>query len=166
MKDKIWYEMVNMKYLEIYLGKYLSFQRTVKKAFKIFTLVASISGILGWKYFENYISIVLALIALIQILLLVESEIIRSDKEIEEISNLRMMCTRYFNKLERLWNESFFEMIPDIDAMNKYFDLRVSDWERIEEINCRINIKEYRFFSKDTERKTNLYLNKYHNYEQ
>jgi hypothetical protein len=63
MTNKIWYEMVNIKYGEIYLSKYLGVQRTLKKSFQILTLFVSLSGILSWKYFEEYVWIVFVLIA-------------------------------------------------------------------------------------------------------
>ena len=53
MNDKIWFEMVDMKYGETYLTLYLGLQRTLKKTFNILTLLLSVSGILGWKYFEK-----------------------------------------------------------------------------------------------------------------
>ena len=162
MTNKIWYEMTNIKYGEIYLTKYLGFQRTLKRIFQILTLLVSLSGILGWKYFEDYVWIAFILIAIVQLLLLIENQIIRSNKEIEEISNLRMMYTRYFNKLERLWTKYQYNQIKDKKATNKYFELRQSDWENIEELDCKLNIKRYKRLMKNTEIETNHYLNKYH----
>lgn len=162
MTNKIWYEMVNIKYGEIYLSKYLGVQRTLKKSFQILTLFVSLSGILSWKYFEEYVWIVFVLIAIIQLLLLIENQIIRSDKEIEEISNLRMMYTRYFNKLEMLWTKYQHDQIKDKKAMSDYFELRQSDWENIEELDCKLNIKRYKKLMNKTEIETNHYLNKYH----
>lgn len=162
MTNKIWYEMVNMKYGEIYLSKYLGLQRTLKKSFQILTLIVSLSGILGWKYFESYVWIAFILIALVQLLLLIENQIIRSDKEIEEISNLRMMYTRYFNKLERLWSKYHYDQIKDKKALDDYFELRQSDWEKIEELDCKLNIKRFKKLMNNTEFETNHYLNKDH----
>ena len=162
MTNKIWYEMTNIKYGEVYLTKYLGLQRTFKKGFQIMTLVVSLSGIIGWKYFEDYVWIAFILIAIVQLLLLIENQIIRSDKEIEEISNLRMMYTRYFHKLEKLWTEYQYDQIKDKKALKKFFELRESDWEKIEELDCKLNIKKYERLRKTTEIETNHYLNKYH----
>lgn len=90
MTSKIWYEMTNIKYGEIYLTKYLGLQRTLKKIFQVLTLLVSMSGILGWKYFEDYVWIAFILIATVQLLLLIENQLISSDKEIEDIYNLRI----------------------------------------------------------------------------
>lgn len=154
--------MVNIKYGEIYLSKYLGVQRTLKKSFQILTLFVSLSGILGWKYFEDYVWIAFILIAIVQLLLLIENQIIRSDKEIEEISNLRMMYTKYFNKLEILWTKYQYNQIKDKKAIDDYFVLRQSDWENIEELDCKLNIKRYKKLMNKTEIETNHYLNKYH----
>jgi len=162
MTNKIWYELTNMKYGEIYLSEYLGLQRTLKKSFKILTLIVSLSGILGWKYFEEYVWIAFILIAIVQLLLLIENQIIRTDKEIEEISNLRMMYTRYFNKLEMLWDKYHSDQINDEKAMDVYFKLRQTLWERIEELDCKLNIKKYNKLMKQAEIEANHYLNKYH----
>ena len=126
------------------------------------TLVVSLSGILGWKYFEDYVWIAFILIAIVQLLLLIENQIIRSDKEIEEISSLKMMYTRYFNKLEKLWTKYQYDQIEDKKAMKKFFEFRATDWEKIEELDGKLNIKKYEFLRKTTESETNHYLNKYH----
>ncbi len=162
MTNKVWYELTNIKYGEIYLTKYLGLQRTLKKTFQILTLLVSLSGILGWKYFESYVWVAFILIALVQLLLLVENQIIRSDKEIDEISNLRMMYTKYFNKLEVLWTKHQYDQLKKKKVIQEYFDLRQSYWEKIEELDCKLNIKRYKTLMKYTEIETNHYLNKYH----
>ena len=154
--------MVNIKYGEIYLSKYIGFQRTLKKFFKIMTLLVSLSGILSWKYFENYVWVAFVLIAVVQLFLLVENQIIRSDKEIEEISELKMLYTKYFNKLEILWDKHQSEQINSKKAMKQYFELRQNDWEIIGELDCKLNIKHYKRMKNYTETETNHYLNKYH----
>ena len=157
--------MVNMKYGEIYLSKYLGLQRTLKKTFNILTLILSVSGVLGWKFFEDYAWIAFVLIAIMQLFTLVENQIIRSDKEIEEIASLKMSYTKYFNKLEMLWTEHHFGRIKNEKASDKYFKLRKNDWEKIEEIDSRLDIKRYKRLMNKTEEETNHYINKYHNYE-
>ncbi len=157
--------MIDKKYGEIYLTKYLSVQRTLKKSFAIMTLVISVSGVLGWKYFENYTWLAFILISIMQLVLLIENQLIRSDKEIEEISDLRLMYTRYFNKLERLWTELHYKKINEETAIDRYFKLRKSDWEKIEELDCKLDIKRYKRLMNITEIETNQYINKYHNYE-
>ena len=165
MTNKIWYEMVDKKYGEIYLTKYLSLQRTLKKSFTIFTLIISVSGILGWKYFENYAWIAFILISVMQLFILIENQIIRSETEIEQISELRLLYTKYFNKLEKLWTAFYCNRIDEETAFHDYFELRKTDWEKIEELDSKLNIRRYKYLMNKTEVETNKYLNKFHNYE-
>ena len=91
MRNKIWYELTKIKMGEFYLSKYLSLQRKLKRVFTIITLLLSISGILGWKFFENYAWIAFVLICIMQLFTLVENQIIRSDKEIEQIAEFETL---------------------------------------------------------------------------
>lgn len=102
MTKQIWYELANTKFGECYLTKYISFQRQVKKVVQIITLIISLAGILKWKQFENHVWIAFLLIAVLQVFLLIKTELIRSDKEIEELSSLKLMYSKYFNKLEKI----------------------------------------------------------------
>lgn len=129
------------------------------------TLIVSASGILGWKYFEDYTWIAFLLIATMQLLLLVENQLIRSDKEIEDLGNLRMMYTKYFNKLETLWTNFYYNRIEEEAANDMYFKFREIYWEKIEELDCKLNIKKYKRLMDNTEQETSDYINKYHLYE-
>lgn len=162
MTDKIWYEMVNMKFGEIYLSKYLSLQQTLKKAFNILTLVLSISGIIGWKYFEDYAWIAFVLIAIMQLFTLIENEIIRSDKEIEEIALFKMEYTKYFNELERLWSNYRLDDVSEKSACDKYFKLKKKYGEKIESIDSKINIRRYKRMMEKSDEEMNQYFNLYH----
>jgi len=161
MTNKLWYKLVDLKYGECYLTKYIALQRNLKRTFKIITLILSLSGILGWKYFENYIWIALILISIIQVFTLIENQIIRSDKEIEEISALRMMYTKYFNKLEKLWTKHQNDKVNNDEAINQFYELQENDWEKIEELDCKLNIKKYKRILNKTDFDTNSYINKY-----
>ncbi|MEP2771659.1 MAG: hypothetical protein ABJH05_05900 [Fulvivirga sp.] len=161
IRNKIWYELVNIKYGECYLSKYLGFQRTLSKSFKLITLLLSVSGILGWKYFEDYAWIAFILIAIMQLLTLIENTLIRSDKEIEGIAALKMNYTRYFNKLEQLWTDLQNDRLAEDSASDHFFELRKTDWEQIEVLDAQLNIKKYRILMNKTDIDTTYYLEKY-----
>lgn len=146
--------MVDIKCGETYLTKYLGLQRTLKKGFQLITLIISVSGILGWKYFEDYVWIAFFLISIMQLVLLIENQLILSDKEIEKLSSLRMMYTRYFNMLEKLWTEFYYGKIEENTAFDKYFEFKESEWEKIEELDCQLNVKKYLKLMKVSEMET------------
>lgn len=165
MTNKIWYEMVDMKYGETYLSKYIGLQHSLKKTFKIMTLILSVSGIFGWKYFESLAWVAFILIAIMQLLTLVENQLIRSDKEVEDISALRMKYTKYFNKLEKLWTECQNGIKSDKECFEIFYELRKNDWEPIEELDTKLDIKKFKWLMNKADIDTNDYINKYHSNE-
>jgi hypothetical protein len=84
------------------LAGYVSRQHRLRRGFRILTLLFSGSGLAGWVFWEPIAGIALILISLVQLVALVENQLIRSDKEIEEICTLRSLYTKYFNRLEWL----------------------------------------------------------------
>lgn len=164
MREKIWYELVDLKFGENYLIEYLSFQKSLRKGIQIITVIVSGSGVLGWKYFENYTWIAFLLILLMQTLLLIQNQLIRSEKEIEEISELRMMYTKYFGKIEKLWNDFHEDGMENKIASQYFFELRDIDWEKIQEKDTKLDIKKWNFLQKRANIETHDYLKKYHSH--
>lgn len=162
MRNKIWYELTKMKFGEIYLSKYLSLQRKLKRTFNIITLLLSVSGILGWKFFENYAWIAFILICIMQLFTLVENQIIRSDKEIDQISELKLLYVRYCNKLEKLWYDFHNKKITEEESNSLFFQYRSDDWEKIEVLDGKLDIKQYNSMMNKTEIEALNYLKNYH----
>jgi len=164
MRNQLWYELVNIKYGEVYLTKYLGLQRLLKRCFKITTLLLSLSGILGWKFFEDIVWIALLLIAIIQLFTLIENQLIRSDNEIEQISGLKIMYIKYLNKLEKLWSSYSSNQISTEESTSVFFNLKDEHWTKIEEQDNKLNIKKWPFLMRKTENETKKYI-KYYYYE-
>lgn len=102
LRNKIWYDLVDAKYGELYLALYISRQKRNKKIIKILTLIFSGSGALGWSFWHYIPIIACVLVSIIQLLTLIENEIVKSDKELYEICELRKLYIAYFNKLDKL----------------------------------------------------------------
>ncbi|MCG6191463.1 hypothetical protein [Maribellus maritimus] len=162
MREKIWYEMMQIKFGEKYLAFYLSLQYRFKKIFKILTLVFSGSGILGWKLWQPIAWIALVLIASIQILSLIENQIIRSDKEIGDIAKLRELYLKYFNKLEKLWVDLDTSKITEDEASQLFFRFRSKDFQIIEKLDNTLGIKKWKKIEKKADLEARQYFNTYH----
>ena len=157
--------MLDIKFGEIYLSKYTAFHKAMRKGANILTLVLSLTGVFKWKFFENHISLIFIIIAVIQVLLLLKSEVIRSDKDIEEIIALKVLYVQYYLELEKLWYNFNSDKINEEKASAKYFSLEKKYWLSINEIDAKINVKRNLFLIKSTEKESNIYINKYLNHE-
>jgi hypothetical protein len=162
MRDKIWYEMFHIKFGDSYLANYLNRQKTKRKWFKIFTLVFSTSGILGWTVWKYAPIIACGLIAVMQIVTLIENQIIPSDQDIEDVAGLRNKYISYFNKLEKLWIDFENNRVDEKEAGEQFYKLREIGAD-IEATDNKLHIDgQIKTIYKVAETETKNYFNQYH----
>lgn len=126
MREKIWYELVQLKFGEIYLAHYLTKQKKNKKYFKIVTLIFSSGGVLSWSIWQNGFLAVIAcaIVAVIQIFNLIENQLILNDRDIEKIADLRNMYLEQLKNMEHLWERFNSENISESEVTNEYYQLK------------------------------------------
>jgi len=159
IRDKIWYEIVDAKYGEIYLACYINRCKNIKKAFRIVTLIFSAGGVFGWKIWEPIALIACVIIAGIQLLNLIENQIVTSDDELIKIGELRAQYLRYFNKLEKLWTDFETGTATDEHASSQFFTLRTGLKEKIEKMDNELHIKQIESLLLKTDEQEKLYFN-------
>lgn len=151
--------MVQIKYGEIYLSLYLDLQKDLKRYIKIATLIFSGSGVFGWAFWEPLAWIACIIIAIIQLIALIENQIVRSEAELEEISVLRSMYLRYLTKLEELWYDCENVDNKEKEIKTKYFLLRETDFVAIERLDDKLSIKHWRKLKNKADLRTREYFN-------
>ncbi|PIB23748.1 hypothetical protein BFP77_15670 [Maribacter sp. 4U21] len=161
MRSKVWYEMMQIKYGEVYLSLYLDFQKDLKRYIKIATLVFSGSGVFGWAFWEPLAWFACIIIALIQLIGLIENQIVRSDSELEEISVLRSMYLKYLNKLEELWYDCENDYKKEKKIKKVFFSLRETDFAAIERLDDKLNIKHWKRLKSKADIRTREYFNNF-----
>ncbi len=159
IRDKIWYELVDAKYGEIYLACYINRLKNIKKTFRIVTLIFSAGGVFGWKIWEPIALIACVIIAGIQLLNLIENQIVTSDDELIKIGELRAQYLKYFNKLEKLWTDFEVGTLTDEDASSQFFALRTGLKEKIEKLDNELHIKQIESLLLKTDKQEKLYFN-------
>lgn len=163
IKTKIWYDIVNIKYGDEYLILYLSRQRTIRKWFKILTILFSASGIFSAFQSAKIPTVIsCAVIGLVQLATSIENFIIHSETDIDELSKLRLLYYDRTNKLEELWYSLLSKKITDDIAAESFFDLRKSAKE-IEELDNKLNIRHFKKLLLKADTNTRNYLNTYYN---
>ena len=161
MKDIIWYEMVHVKYGVNYLACYLDRQKFIKKWYKILILIFSASGVFGWKVWTFIPVIACGLIAIMQIVTLIEKHVIPTDKDIEDVSKLRNKYITYFNKLEKLWKDYRSKQLDEKQARDQFYTLREFA-TTIESLDNKLNIRDFKKQKAKANKQTNDYFSQYH----
>lgn len=161
MKEMIWYEMTHVKFGDNYLAHYLNRQKLIRKWFKILILIFSTSGVLGWKVWEYIPIVACVLIAIVQLISLVENQIIPTDQDIEKVAKLRNKYIAYFNKLEKLWKDYKAKKIDETKISEEFYLLRKTG-ASIEAIDNKLNIRRIKVLYDKADIETRNYLNQYH----
>ena len=162
IRTDIWYDFVNAKYLDEYICRYISMQMNIRKWFKIITLLLSGGGI--WTAFESlkyYTVVALVIIAIVQLASLIESEIIHTEKQVEELRRLRILYYERMNKLERLFKAIDNGRIAEEQAEDEFFKLR-DEAKAIEDLDVKLNIKAYRRLQNKANDEVHKYVNIYY----
>lgn len=158
MRKKVWYEMLQIKFGEIYLSLYIDLQKNLKRYIKIATLIFSGSGVFGWAFWEPLAWIACIIIAIIQLISLIENQIVRSDSELEEISILRGMYLKYLAKLEELWYDIENNTKKENRIKEVYFELKNTDFVKIEKLDDKLSIKHWKKLVNKADARTRDYF--------
>lgn len=154
--------MQHMKKGEVYVGLYLSVQRSFRKLYTVVTLILSSAGLaLGWKLGAIYPMIACVLIAVMQILRLMETQVVISEAGIDKLCELREKYTTYFHKLEHLWMESESDRLQDAEITRQFYDLR-QHAAVIESLDSKMQIWQFTRLSRKAESETVKYFQEYH----
>lgn len=166
MRDKLWKEMQQIKFGIDYVTKYLDYQKRIKKSFDLLTLLFSSSGIFSWVIWKSevYSQIALIAITIIQLLKLVESKLLLSSENIKEVSELKTLHIKYFNKLEKLWVEFDNKEKDEKQVREDFFNFKNTDFISIEKMDDKLNIPNIKFLKNKSTSSMETYLkNQYYN---
>lgn len=163
IQTKIWYDLVHTKFGDEYLVLYLSRQRTIRKWFKILTILFSASGIFS-AFQSAKIPTIISCIAIgvVQVATSIENFIIHSEDDLDSLSKLRLLYFDRTNKLEELWNSLQTSKITSEEATTEFFNLRKSAKE-IEELDNKLNVRNFKKLKVFADNNTRTYLNTYYN---
>lgn len=161
MRDKIWYEMVHCKFGDYYLAHLIDRQRETRKWFKIFTLIFSTSGVLGWKVWDYAPILACGLIATMQLISLIENQIVPMDKDIDNTADLRNKYNSYFNKLEKFWIYFNSKKLDDLQATDQFYKLRQIG-TAIQAADNKLHIRRIQSLCNKANTETRNYFNQYH----
>jgi hypothetical protein len=159
-KEMIWHQLIDAKFGDEYLCRYRMRQTRIKKWFKISTVIFSASGI--WSVYQGaefpaYLS--LTFIGITQLATMVESELIHSEKSIDQITDLRIQYYGLWNRLEKLFLR--FDDLTTAEVMEEFYAIREVGKEA-ERLDDKLNITKWKRLITEARTATINYLNTYH----
>lgn len=91
------------------------------------TLALSGAGIMGWPFWKSLPLIACVIISFVQLLKLLQTHIIPSDKQIEKLDYVSDFYFEYYNNIEKLWYDYDKERISDEVAQDRYYTLKATE---------------------------------------
>ncbi len=135
MRERIWYELGQVKHNHFYCVFLLARQRQILNYFNIIILAFSSAGIMGWAFWKEIPFVACIIVAIISLLKLLSPHIVPSDKQIDKLDIVTDFYFDYFNKLEQVWFDHHNNRITDKEAQAIFYNLK--DTEK--EINKIVN---------------------------
>jgi hypothetical protein len=129
MRNRIWYELGQVKHNLLYCGFLLSRQRRLINIFNIIILSFSSAGIMGWTFWKELPIVSCIIIAGISLMKLLSPHIVPSEKQTEKLDKVIDFYFDYFNKLEKLWLDFDNYRINEEQAQEQFYKLKDSERE-------------------------------------
>ena len=124
MRNRIWAELEQAKFSLEFSCLYAFRQRNYLRYFNTAVLVLSSSGAMSWKIWEYLPTVACAIIALVSLFRLIQPNIIMSEKQICNLDKIHRFYSDYLNKLEMLWYDLENEVVDDLTAKTRFFELK------------------------------------------
>lgn len=161
MNNILWNDMLECKKHDIYLNKYISFHKAVKKIISIVTIVLTSTGIISFLEKWQYTEVVLILSFLSKSLELLQSHIIANDEYLNDIHEIRSKWIEKYFKLEIIFLDFSFGNISEIESLERYKLLKPLEKEISDKMG-NIKIWEFWYMNRVSNKYSNLLMKKYH----
>jgi hypothetical protein len=129
IRSRIWYELCQAKHNHLYCMLLMNYQKRWLNNVNIIILAFSSEGIIGWPIWKQGILAVIAcvIIAVIQILKLIQSHIVPSERQIEKLEKVVKYYTTYYNQIEQVWLDCFNNRCSEVDSQTKFYEIKKTE---------------------------------------
>lgn len=138
MREKIWHQMFQAKYAEIYLRYYLDKKKVVKNRLNISILLVTAIGAAGWKI-DTLPAVSCAVATLLIFVDRYGKEFILTEDQLQAFSDIKSSNIRYCSTLEELYDKLDRDLITESEALAAFYSARTNYFE-IESIDDKADV--------------------------
>lgn len=135
MRERLWYELGQVKHNHFYCVYLLARQRQMINYFNMIILAFSSAGIMGWSFWKETPLVACVIVASISLLKLLSPHIVPSEKQIDKLDNITDFYFDYFNKLEQIWLDHYNYRINDEQTQALFYSLKNTERETSKKVN-------------------------------
>ncbi|MHC1689616.1 MAG: hypothetical protein AB9833_02180 [Bacteroidales bacterium] len=157
MRERLWYELGQVKHNHLYCVCLLARQRRLLNYFNMIILAFSSAGIMGWAFWKEIPLAACIIVATISLIKLLSPHIVPSDKQLDKLDYVTDFYFDYFNKLEQIWLDHYNNRITDEETQTLFYTLKGTEREISKTVNEIIKSTNKRIYKiADTETRNYL----------
>lgn len=135
MRERLWYELGQVKHNHFYCIFLLVSQRRLLNVFNMVILAFSSAGVMGWAIWKDIPIVACVIIATISLLRLLSPHIVPSDKQIDKLDKVVDFYFDFYNQLEILWFDHYNNRLTDEELQAKFYILKDTERETNKTVN-------------------------------
>lgn len=135
MRERLWYELGQVKHNHFYCVFLLARQRRVLNYFNMIILAFSSAGIMGWSIWKEIPLFACIIVTTISLLKLLSPHFVPSDKQIDKLDRVADFYFDYFNKLEQIWLNHYNYRLTDEQTQSEFYALKDTEREISKTVN-------------------------------
>lgn len=160
IRTRIWYDLYNCKYYDIYFSRYLRRSKNAARFYKAFMIICSLAGAITWQFYDWIAMVACVAIIASQMLEKLQNLFVLDDKELTRMGEYRMLYAIHFDEIDKLWTSLELGEIDDIDLKEQYFELRKRYLE-IARTDNTFNFKEIKKIKTEANNEAAQYVNEH-----
>lgn len=129
MRFRLWYELGQAKFNEIYTCNLICHQRKWLNYFNLVITFFSTAGVMGWKIWNEIPVIACSIIAIISLSKLIQPHLIPSEKQIEKLDKVSDFYYDFYLRLEKIWFDFEKGNIDEAKMMELFHGLKQTERE-------------------------------------
>lgn len=140
MRERIWNELTQAKHNAEFATLYLERQKKLLNLFYFIILVFSTSGIMGWKFWDDYPIMACGIVSGLSLLRLIQPHIIMNEKTLSKLERVHIFYCNYFNSLDKIWYQMESEELKDTQLRDTFFNL-INEEIEINKVLNELNLR-------------------------
>lgn len=121
MRDRIFFEMCQIKFNCFFLSNLLRQKKLYMNIINSIIFIAAITGIGGWKIWEPFPIIACAMILFMSVLKIVLPNFIGDEKYLLKLDDTHNFYVKYYNELEELWYRIDDEKLSEAYLRQRFY---------------------------------------------
>lgn len=150
---------------ELYLTRYISFQKGFKKSLEIAILLLTSTGLLTWLDANKQVTTLtkwsIGLSIVLQLAQLLLDKVVANEEHIDDLRHLKKLWVEYFDKLEHIHFSIFHDNMTDKEAFDRYMATKPFR-QNIEDLDSDIKIWGLFFITNKSNNLTKQYMSRYY----